>query len=223
MASTITFLQFINNVLNRVGEIQSGSTELTSFTDAARQFKVDLAKMAAQDVVDHVLGFGDFADEVKEGSITLVADQREYSLPVDFLRFAGDIFADQTNGLTLGPYPGGYQAMFADQPDPSDFKGTPRRWAMNPATNKIRVDFTPQSGDAGNIYKFNYAKDIVLSATTDTFPFPDKAVRALEPAAAELYRRASPSPKSFDQAIFANAISRALRIIRQTADTNRYG
>src|SRR3990167_3759238 len=135
-----------------------------------------------------------FTGEVKEGTITLSTGTREYAIATDFEQFTGDMkdnkaFINSTIPHVMYEYPGGYEQMYADQPDPSVQSGRPNFYAINKANGKIRVDSTPTASENGEAYTYLYDKRLSLSTTTDTFPFSDTVVDAMLPVVTEVFRQ----------------------------------
>lgn len=217
-----TFLTATNDVLKRAGIIAGSSGELSSFTDTSRQRHIDKVIQIWNEVVHELYSLGVFQGEVATGTITLATSTREYALPSDFEQMSGDTYRTRklvnTDNYTMHEYPGGYVAMFADQPDPSDFTGRPQFWAINEANDTIRVDSTPTSDENGDVYSFLYDKTITLSTTTDTFPFTDTVVVALTPVVAEIFMIKEENPT-----ISRPSFLRALRIASQKNADKEWG
>lgn len=192
----LSFLQAVNKSLRRTRII---SSDLASFTDAAHQSDITIHLDIWNEVLAELYLESDIGNVVEEGSITLATDTREYSLPSDFERMAGEsygtrVLTNTTDTISVFEYPARsgispYAAMFADQPDPTDFTGRPLWWAISPKASNIRMDKTPTSGENGEIYKFLYDKRQNLSLITDTFPISDTSVEGLVPVVAEAFRR----------------------------------
>ena len=127
-----------------------------------------------------------------------------------------------TNNHRLYEYPGGFDQLFSDQPDPTDFTGQPRHFVFNPIVNEFRIDTMPTSGENGDEYKFLFEKRISLTLPADTFPFSDTVVDGLVPVVAEL-TRLTRQKKSVDP-LSANAgFNRALATIMQKKKRTAYG
>ena len=96
---------------------------------------------------------------------------------------------DQTNGYEIFPYPGGYEAMFRDQPQPSAYTGQPVYWALNPSNRKIRLNTSPTSTEAGRVFVYQYRLRTNLSAATDTFPFTDEVTAQVITASSWMFKK----------------------------------
>lgn len=186
----LTLLQALNKSLKRDGTIAGSASELTSLTDASRQVSVDRHVQLWNEVTHELYSLGAIQGEVSEGTITLATDTNTYAMPSDFEQMSGRKYPEKvmvnTESISLFEYPGGYSALFAAQPDPSDFTGQPRFWAIDLTADQFRIDTQPTASENGDIYTFLYDKTITLDDATDTFPFTDTVVNSLVPAVAEL-------------------------------------
>ena len=221
-----TFLQAVNDTLKRVGFIAGDSGDLASFTDSARQGAIDIVIQNWNEVVDEIYSLGSLRGEQATGTITLVTDDREYAAPSDYLRMAGQNYQTRVmvsvENLRLFAYPGGYERMFLDQPDPSSYVGQSNYWAMNKANDQFRLDRIPTDSESGDVYSFLYDKRITLAAVADTFPFDDIVVRALVPVVAEIWRLdKNGQPR---EQLSANAgFNRAVGLLASPQARTRYG
>lgn len=203
-----TLLQGVNEVLNRAG-ITTQSGAISSFDTPSKQVYIDLAIQIWNETIDAVCNFmGEpHPGETGSSTITLVTNQREYDLPSDLVQIRWPLI-DQTNGNYIDEYPGGYEQMRIDQPLPADWTGLPYSAVINPTTGDLRLDRTPTSTENGKAYDMLYDKDLVLSATTDTFPFTDATFRALVPAVTEGFERLKRN--DFDSTMYNRSLARAL-------------
>ena len=171
---------------------------------------------AWQEGLDDLLSFGDYPNETAEGTITLATGDRDYSKPADFKGWTRDrSFINRTNGDFMSHYPGGYQALHRDQLIPANYTGQPQRWCDSP-TDLIYLDYIPTANENGDVFTFLYNKEVTVTATTDTFPFVDAAVRAMVPMIVQLYSRELKN--EFDEQLYTRSRARALRHIQQKAD-----
>jgi len=202
-----TFLNGVNDVLTRASIITSSGT-LSSFTDSGKQVFVDIAKQIWNETVDHVCYMmGIRVGESGSGTITLVTDTREYSLPADLVQIRWPL-VDQTNGNYIREYPGGYEAMRSQQPIPANNTGLPYWAAINPTTGMLRMDRSPTSSENGNAYDLLYDTDLVMSLITDTFPFSDATYRALVPVVTTGFE--NKKRNDFDPVEYRRELARAL-------------
>src|SRR5690606_17922535 len=103
-----------------------------------------------------------------EGTITLVANDREYALADGLVQLHWPLL-DETNGQYITPYPGGFMQMKIDQPYPDNETGLPMFGAINPQNGELYLDKLPTANEAGRVYTYWYDKDISLSAAADEF------------------------------------------------------
>jgi hypothetical protein len=222
-----TFLQAVNLVGNRIGVVAGDAAAFTSFTDSARQRDINVIIQVWNEAIRVLYGYGVFAGETAQGSITTVAATRDYALPSNFENMAGEswhnrVITQADTRLIAYEYEGGYAAMLAAQPNPNDWTGYCTRWAINTTGSTLRLDRTPVGDAIGKVWTFLYDKRLALSATTDTFPFSDSVVDSLVPPVAEVARaelnNKTKNP-AYAQALFVRAVSFAMK----TGPRNQYG
>jgi len=216
-----TLLNAVNLSLKRARIIQGDIGELTSLTDDVHQADVDIMVQSWNEIIADLYDAGqNLPQETKEGTITLVADTREYDPPSDFDGMESDVMVDQTNGQYLYAYPGGFTGMFQDQSQPSNYTGLPIYWCINPTNGKLRFDRIPDSSDAGKIYTYLYRKRLYMSVAADTFSFGDTIVNDLVAAVVQVWNRES--KETFDPIAYQQSISRAASRIRQQPVPGKY-
>lgn len=211
-----SLLDCVNETMTRLKQIQGDQDVLTSLTDSSRQIWIDIAVQVINEGIDTLYDASSIPkpQELSETPITLTLNEREYSLPTDLvqLRWPG---LDETNGMFIFEYPGGYQQLRIDQPRPdSGYEGTPIYGVLNPSNDNLRLDHRPTAKDVGKVYIFEYDKDLVLTAATDTVPFTNAAFRAMVPAWAQLVQR--DLKRDFDAAIFDAQIGQAARFVNKS-------
>lgn len=240
----ITFLQAVNASLKRVGVIQGDAGELATstvtstatgliatgpFTDSGRQVQIDLM-IQVWNEAEHILyGMGLFAAEAASATLILATGEREYDMPSDFERFAGEneserVFRAATTVWWLTEYPGGYAAMLRDQNVASDWIGQPLHYAISPTTRgRVRIDRDPDDNVAGRSFNALYDKRLALTSTmaTETLPFSDTVADELVPVTAEAWSQIR--KKAFNPDAFDAALSRAAGNVRQTQPRRRGG
>lgn len=220
-----TLLNAVNEVFKRVGMIIGDSQDLTSFTDQARQRSINVAIQVINEGVDELYSVSSVTMPAgqKQGTFTLATGTRGYALATDFTQFApypGQVLAiDKTNTQFIYEYPGGYNALLLLDPEQDD-TGLPTYAAINPTDGTLQVDRAPTSTDNGKVYTYQYLKDLVMSATTDTVPFGNAVFRAMVPAWAMLYRR--DQQNDFDKDIFQIQIGRAARLLSKMQPETDY-
>lgn len=222
-----TFLQAVNNSLKRVGIIQGQSGNLTSFTDSGRQTDIDVMiacwNEAMQDLADQPVMVPGLSDQ---GNLTLATGNREYGLPTGNNTGKQIELVKQINNKTLRyplkEYPGGYQKMLYDQPDPTLFQGPVIQWCINPGSGKIRFDFTPVASVNGQLLTVDGTIRISLSLISDQFPFTDTVVDQLvKPVAMAWARERKKGDWSRDA--YMQGLSDAMRYVTAIQPRQSYG
>ena len=240
----IVFLQAVNATLKRTRTIQGDAGELATstvtttatglvateaFTDSGRQVQIDLVLQLWQESIHEIFGMGLLPDSASTATIALVAGQREYSMPADFERFAGEtfeqrVFRGATTGLLFREYKGGYAQMLRDQPVATDYIGTPNSYAISPRDGTlVRFDREPTTAEDGDTYNVLYSKRLSLTSTmaTELLPFSDTVADAVVPVVAEAHNRIMRN--EFDSGLFVASLSRAVGHVRRTQPNRRYG
>jgi len=217
------FLALVNDTLKEASIIQGDAGEFTSFTDSARQIDIDMAKSSINDVIQEIYSIPNSLPRSQlEGRFTLATGKREYSTETDFEMMAFNVIRNQDDGRFIVPYPGGWQQMWNDQIIPADFTGQPIFWVINPENGKFRLERSPTSTEAGQIFRYIYVKTLSLSDTTDLLPFSDQAAQSLTPAFAQVFKRKR-DPQNFDPGLFQTSLARGIRYITQRPQSESYG
>jgi hypothetical protein len=235
----IVFLDVVNETLKRVGAIQgdtgnlvtatvtgtaTGAFDVEPFERSAIQRQVDVCIQLWREGIHELYVHGLFAREAASATFTFASDTREYTLPNDFERIAGDGYVrGATTGLVLTPYPGGYAKMLADQPRASDWVGDPGHFAFSPATDTIRFDRTFATQQAGHVYNMLYERSINFTSTMATaeLPFSDTVSYDMVPTVAEFMKRWF--KQEFDDAGYRQSLVRSLQTASKKQPMHRYG
>lgn len=216
-----TLLNGVNEVLKRVGEIQGDAAALTSLTDSPRQAYIDLAIQIWNELIDEVYSAASvpLPSILAEATITLATGDRDYALnsAVTVLRWP---LRNETTGLSIEEYPGGYMAMVDEQLVPANYTGLANYAAIRPTDGQLYLDRIPTSVENGLVYKYRYEKDGVLDEAADTMPFTDKVFRAMVPAVSEFWRKRQ--ERSFDEALAAGSMARAVKLLRMVPQATSY-
>ena len=239
----VQFIQAVNATLKRVRVIQGDAGELgtstvtstatgliatDAFTDSGRQVQIDLAIQLWQEATHEVQRLGLYASFAASATLVLVADQREYSTPIDFEGMAGLTNEDRvlrgaTTLFILHEYHGGYARMLRDQPNATDFTGDPQAWARSPVNGNIRIDREPTAQQDGDTYNYLYNKRVALTSTMATvdLPYSNSVADALVPVVAEAWNRVM--KKEFDSGLFQASLTRSLEFLLGNEPRERYG
>jgi hypothetical protein len=215
-----TLLNCVNETLKRVKVINSNN-ELTTLTNEGKQPYVDIAIQVWNETIDQL-----YADIVEprpniltEATITLVTDDRDYALATDLTMLHYPLL-DETNGLYITEYPGGYLSLVNSQSFPANYPGIPQLGAIRPTDGQLYLDRIPTANENGRIYKYRYSKDTELSLLTDEVPFDDIIFRALIPATSEKWKLEN--KREFNGGVFKRSIGTAARYLRKTPQHQSY-
>ena len=215
-----TLLNGINEVLKKVSIINS-NTLLTSLTNSGKQVFIDNAVQAWNEVTDQLYSKDDILRPYQgaEDSITLVAGTRTYGLPDDLIQLRWPLH-EETQGVYIYEYEGGYEELRQILVQPANYTGQPLSAAISPIEKELFIDMIPTSTEAGYKYTFLYWRDTVLERATDQFPFDDGVFRAMVPAVSEVWKRNQHN--RFDDNMFKASFGRALRMVKQQPENPTY-
>lgn len=215
-----TLLNSVNEILTRTGIIAGDAGELTTLTDSSRQRAVDVAIQVVNEGIEELYSASNMPlpNEQAESTITLVTSTQAYTLATDLVQLRWPM-VDKTNTQFIYEYPGGYNQLLLDDPEQDD-TGLPHYGTIRPTDGKLYLDRAPTSADNGNVYTYQYDKDISLSAASDTVPFSDAAFRAMVPAWVQLWKREVRN--EFDGDLFKVSIGRAARLATQVQVRTSY-
>ena len=208
-----TLLNCVNEILKRVGQIHGDSDALQVLTSGARQRSIDVSVQVINEGIDELYSVSHVAlpNEVAEGTVTLATGDKSYALASDLVQMRWPLI-DKTNTQFIYRYPGDYVDMLRLDPEQDD-TGTPYWGIVSPVNGELFLDRSPSSAVNGNVYTYQYDKNLVLSDAADTVPFNDIVFRAMVPAWVQLYRR--DIQNDFDEAIFRVSMGRASRLLTQ--------
>lgn len=195
--------------------------ELTSLSNSGLQIFIDTAVQAWNEFMDELYRSTNipYPSELKEGTITLQTNIREYSLEQDLVQLRYPL-KDETNGNVILEYPGGYIALINSQLIPGNYTGQPHYAAISPEDDTLYLDQIPTSTENGLVYKYRYDKDVSLSGVNDVFPFSDAVFRAAVPAVAEYWSR--DRRNKFDQGVFQTSLGRASEYLTKRHASNTW-
>lgn len=204
-----TLLNGVNEVLKQLGYIKGNSGELVSLTDAQRQTSIDQVIQAWNRLLIELYDASDVAlpNELAESTITLVTDDRDYTLASDLIQIRWPL-VDQTSGQKLYEYNGGYQQIFKDQSQPANYTGQASFAAIRGTDGLLYLDRIPTSSENGDVYTYQYDKDITMSLAADTYPFADAVFEVLISACTELVSRYK--KRSYDAGEYNKSIGLAV-------------
>jgi len=215
-----TLLNGVNEVLKKVDILDEDSGLLESLSDSARQTFIDLAVQVINEVLDELYTVTKRSKpkQLKESTITLVADQQAYPLHTALVRLRREFdLIDESNNhtITILDEDGYHQIIIGDLEQ--DDTGLPNWAAIRPTDAQLFLDRKPTANDAGKEYKYRFDKDMELTDFDDPFPFTDPVFRGVVVAAAELWK--GYRHQEFSEPLFKNAIGRSARLLSKI--TNR--
>lgn len=215
-----TLLNAVNEILKRTGVISGDSGALTTLTDSARQRPIDVAVQVINEAMDELYKLPGLSAPQGQGesTITLATGDKDYSLASDLVRLRFPLI-DKTNNQYITEFPGGYNRILVFDPEQDD-TGQPHWGAISPVDGELYLDRAPTADVNGNIYTYQYDKDISVSQLTDTVPFTDAVFRAMVPAWAELWKR--DMRRDFDGGMFRASLGRAASLLRQVGSSTSY-
>lgn len=204
-----TLLNGVNEVLVDARIIDSANL-FASLTSTSAQNHIDLAVQVWNEQIGELYTSSHKAQpqEVVEGSITLVTSTRTYSLPAALNQIRWPLH-DETNGLYIAEYPGGYENLRNSQHQPANHTGVPSFAAISPIDKVLYLDRIPTAAENGDVFVMFYDKDLELSAFDDTMPFDDDVFRAMVPAVSQIWQRRK--RQDFDQSIYNDMFGQAAR------------
>lgn len=208
-----TLLNCVNEILKRVGQIHGDSDALVVLTSGARQRSIDVSIQVVNEGIDELYSTAEMAmpNELAQSTITLATDDKDYALATDLVQLEWPLI-DKTNNQYIHRWPGTYNELLQLDPEQDD-TGLPHYGIISPVNGQLFLDRKPTATENGNIYTYQYHKELVLSSASDTVPFGNAVFRAMVPAWAQLYRR--DIQNDFDDAIFQGSIGRAARLLSQ--------
>lgn len=215
-----TLLDAVNEIFKRVNNIQGDASALTTLTDSSRQHPIDIAIQVINEGIDEIYSSSSVEKPLgqQEATITLATGTRSYALASDLQRLKFPLI-DRVNTQFIIAAPGGYEYILLIDPEQTA-TGLPIWAAISPITGQLYMDRSPTSAENGHVYTYEYEKDLVLSASTDTVPFNNATFRSMVPAWVQLYKREMRN--EFDQALYQMAIGRAARYVTEIEPRDSY-
>jgi hypothetical protein len=171
-----TFLSTVNRILRTCAIIRGDTDTISTFSDTQHNASLNLAVVAVQQelvrlVADRLIP----AERKTSGTITLAADTRTYSLASDFVRFYGvPHFYNSSGNRQIYEFPGGLEALQVQYYTYATDTGSPNYWYWEPTTTKkVGLFQVPSSGEAGEVWTYEYEGSVLISDVSDTLPFPN--------------------------------------------------
>ncbi len=173
-----TFVQTISDVLRQNTILSGDDADIVTFTDVQHKATILLAKTAVQSTLNQLVADRLLPFERTDGTIVFINNQRIYSLPADFIRFADSKpYMLQLDALGVSEnrylyeYPGGLGSLGAQIPQYREQQGTPWSWYYSDSTTE-QVGFYqfPDTTAAGTQVRFSYEKEVMVNVEADTLP-----------------------------------------------------
>lgn len=215
-----TLIDAINEILKRVGSLNSDGGELVTLVVSARQRSIDVAVQVVNEGMDELYLTSDAPQPTQQVTATLVLVQgtRSYDLPATLVRLRFPMI-DRTNNQTIYEYPGGFNKILMGDPEQDD-AGLPRYAAISPEDGKLYLDRIPGSDDNAKTYHYQYDKDLALAVVGDQFPFNNLVFRAMVPVWVQLWRR--DMQNEFDNDLYKLNLGRASRALTRSVPRTSY-
>lgn len=229
-----TFLDAVNRVLRINTVIGADDDDLTTFDDTQHVATLQIARFAIQATLTELVSDRIIPHEEVDGTITLVTDQRVYSLPADFVRFKGEkpfllkLENSVSANITVNLYPGGEENLRRNILDYRTQGGEPTWfYQINSTTKEIGLYQVPTSTYSGTVYRFPYEKSVYITVAADTLPFStqqeddsfiDMAARRFQ----FTFTRQPVEGLELDS-VYSMAKTNLMNLLRQTNPIKKYG
>jgi len=228
-----SFVDSVSRILRVNGVIQGDDDSITSFADTQHKETLNLAKIAIQSTLTYLVAEKIIPYEEAEGEIVTVSGTRVYSLPTDFIRFAGKNpfllelsgTGGTSNNRTVSMYPGGENKLKREVLDYKDQSGTPNWfYFVDATTKKIGMYQVP---DSAVYYGFQYEKDVFVTSESDTLPFHNtqEDFAFLDMASQYFFYLYGKQPiqNIFDDPIFKMANTSLIHLMKGSYPAMKYG
>lgn len=199
---TKTLLNGVNDVAKRLGIIKGTSGEFASLSVSQHQVNIDLIVQMWNEFMIDMYDSAESAlpNEVATATITLVTDDRDYSLASDLVQMRWPL-VNTSDGHEIHPYPYGWDHLMDTQSQPSNFTGQATYAIIRPTDGELYLDAIPTANENGDQYTYYYDKQLIVSTAGATFPFSDTVFQMAIAPVAELVKREQ--EKDFDLARYS--------------------
>ena len=175
----MTYLEAINRLLRQARVLTGDDDNLTAITSTQHQTTSNLAQLAIQTELSELASILRLPRERAEGNFTSVQSQRVNDLAADFEQFYGrapHITGDNAIHDLIFMFPGGFDELRMRHREFKTQEGRPRWWYFeenNSTTKQIGLFPVPDADTAGEVFRYFYETQKVLSAAADVIPFQD--------------------------------------------------
>lgn len=238
----MNFLDAVNRMLRIEGIISGDDDNATSFADTAHSNMINLAQIAIQDELSDYVSDRTISYEEADGYITTVASQQKYSLNSDFVRmtdehpFLAKVDAATSTGVADGtqiyPYRGGESQLRRDAYNYRTETGDPVYYYHTGGTAN-QIGFYPVPETAGDIYRYDYQKDVSVSVVSDVIPFINEITSQAFVACAAIRFRAFRLEPDIRKQLYPSGVendpehqaakARVTELVRREPPIRRYG
>jgi hypothetical protein len=216
-----TLLDGVNEILRKKNLIAGDAALLTSLTDSSRQPWIDVAVQVINEGIDEIYSISQrsLPNQMVEATITLLTNTKAYALPAGLVRLHWPLI-DRTNRRFIQQYATGYEGMLLVDLG-QVFTGLPLFAAIRASDNYLVFDRTPTSAENGNVYNYQYDKDTVLAAASDTMPFNNAVFRAMVPVWTQMWEREKRT-QDYDVVMLKTSLGRAARLLTENQPRETY-
>lgn len=225
----MNFIGAVNRVLRSNGVIKGDDDVLSTFSDLQHNATSNLAQIAIQSELNELIGERMIPYERANSSVTLVTDTRAYALATDFIRLYGDpgYFYNATQNRAVYAHPGGENALRNEVVQYKTQSGGLVSWYMEDATTKkIAFYQVPASANNGEIWTYDYEKDVSVTNSTDTLPFQTESeAQSFCDAAGRRFKylfEDSSEAKVVNDMVYMAARARLYQLIARTNPSRSY-
>ena len=168
------FIDCVNRILRLNGLIRGDTDILSTFSDTAHNSSSSLAQIAIQDEISELSAKGLLPYQRTYGAtLTMVANQRTYSLPSNFIQIWGEqpYFYDAVAIFQVPQYPGNEARLRTDILTYQIDLGYPLWWYwVEGTTQKVGFYPTPDTQRNGLVLTYDYECSVNVANSTDTIP-----------------------------------------------------
>ena len=168
----MTLLDCINRILRTCAVIRGDTDTVSTLSDVQHNASLNLAIVAIQNelirlVADRLIP----SERQTSGTITLVVNQRTYTLASDFTRFYGvPHFYDASDNRQIFEWDGGLEALQLEIPTYATDSGSVNYWYWEPTSTK-KIGTFQVSSSSGTVLGYEYEGSVLISNATDPLPF----------------------------------------------------
>jgi hypothetical protein len=225
----VNFIGGVNRILRSNGIIKGDDDVLTTFSDLQHNATSQLAQIAIQSELNDLISDNLIPYERAQGSITTVTGTRAYALAADFVRLYGDppFLYNAVQNRAVYEFAGGENALRNQIWQYRTQSGSVINWYLEQGTSKqIALYQVPDANNAGQIWAYDYEKDVSVTNSTDTLPFQTESeAQAFCDAAGRRFKylfEDSSEAKIANDLVYMSSRSRLFNLMRGKTPTASY-